>query len=1328
MPSSIVITTALKDACSELLGDLSAKAEAHAVDVEYHVVSTWASALLQNANRLSAAAVAAQVEFSMYPLNKRWLDALENLLLFGGEGADDFVVTLCRYYLFDLPQVEELLWQQYSSLGRKVTLETSRQLADSWGEWDGPIRALFNQFAEHLRREDSTYDLLFNTPTARQLVDGVPTHMLPPGPEFGIPAGPVDDTAALTTYLEWCLEQFGRLEADGSRPGERFGLRLADVFVPRQLNRVDDWAEVRSFVRYQLIARRLQPAQGRAPPRASEDGNPPAPGPIIQLLDRVVRLLIFAGPGEGKTTLLRHLALQYASLTLAEQSEPRLSQRARDENHRVPIYLHVADYAENANIDQESLLDYALRTLAENELRDPGVPGMLRHLLEQGRCLILLDGMDSVLGDYPRRMVAVRISQLAVEWCATSEANRILVATRPAGFQTAPLSPDFAIYSLAKLSRKEINEALMRWFLAIERARRPMLADDALQRQAEQATIGVLREISTGDSLRAMASVPLLLRLMAERHQEGAYLSHRRVGLLQAAADATIREWRLARGPAQTPSVQQAEVTDLLGHLAYWLQDTRSSGIASEREAVERLASIWLGRHLEANENDAREAITEFLAKVRHHGGLLAEVRPRRYAFIHPSMQEYFAARHLVRRLKLADERIRPHLHDSRWSHVIRLAVGFIALGSASDASDLLDSAILAWPSSENPGFAPSPFEDILKRDLLFAASLLADGVEARPNLTRTIVQQLVDLWIHGDRDSVGRFDAVLDQVRRLLIALDGTAAGQVALSIALGYAEDERAPVRAFLADSLTFWPSQVPLVLQSLVNLGRDKSATVRRAAGEAFGRAGELTPEAQVVLLSMVSDSDTQVREVARRALKTAGPVPPSAMKVWVRLLRDDDPGKRQLGAKVLQRVGTLPPLVVGELLALLSDEDLKVRTTVAATLSEIDVLPDDALVAICRAIDQATSDVKVAGIHALARPVELPEDVLAQVAHWSQEPDGMVRLAATSALDACQNPEESVIDALLNRTGDNVLNVRQLAIEALGRKGKGNRRVAHMLQHFATETNPGVKISAARAFGYLQELSSEAEGYLADLVSDFHAGVRGAAMEAVERLGKPYEKIVPRLVDMTTGDRSEEAVQAAHTLAALDRLPPDVLLAMVDLLPDHPDELAEPVAACLRRHSPLPAEVAYPLMGFATEGPPQIRSLTIQVLGGSIHAVPGVLEVLLELAADPDMNVCAEAVTSLGNARDLSDRAVDTMFDMLEEGPLPIRQAAAVTLTKLSRALPHLGWDDRRMETIADHLYRLLQELPPRASWEPDVGGQNAVYEAIRSLASRYRPEV
>ena len=58
------------------------------------------------------------------------------------------------------------------------------------------------------------------------------------------------------------------------------------------------------------------------------------------------------------------------------------------------------------------------------------------------------------------------------------------------------------------------------------------------------------------------------------------------------------------------------------------------------------------------------EEVRKFLVAVHEHTGLFVERAPRRYGFMHLTIEEYYVARYLVARRKRYAERIRQHLHQ----------------------------------------------------------------------------------------------------------------------------------------------------------------------------------------------------------------------------------------------------------------------------------------------------------------------------------------------------------------------------------------------------------------------------------------------------------------------------------------------------------------------------------------------------------------------------------------------------------------------------------------------------------------------------------------
>ncbi|MHC5829831.1 MAG: NACHT domain-containing protein, partial [Nostoc sp.] len=103
--------------------------------------------------------------------------------------------------------------------------------------------------------------------------------------------------------------------------------------------------------------------------------------PGTQAVEKYSKLRVLGKPGVGKTTFLQYLAIQCNQNAFAA--------------NQVPIFITLRNFAQESKFTNEfSLLKYIRQEFHTSRISDPSV---IETLLNAGRVLLLLDGMDEVL-------------------------------------------------------------------------------------------------------------------------------------------------------------------------------------------------------------------------------------------------------------------------------------------------------------------------------------------------------------------------------------------------------------------------------------------------------------------------------------------------------------------------------------------------------------------------------------------------------------------------------------------------------------------------------------------------------------------------------------------------------------------------------------------------------------------------------------------------------------------------------------------------------------------------------------------------------------------
>jgi hypothetical protein len=367
-------------------------------------------------------------------------------------------------------------------------------------------------------------------------------------------------------------------------------------------------------------------------------------------------LAILGPPGSGKTTLLQHIAI---SLTGARRPIGRL------QFHRLlPAFLYLRDHVSTISADPTLTLADLLTNVEVHEHTRPPV-GWFRHKLDNGSCLVLLDGLDEVTDDARRRTLALWVEQQVRAYGSC----RFLITSRPYGFKSNPLN-GATVVEVQPFTPDQIRQFIQSWSLAQE-----VLSnnrdDRAVRLLADHRASDLLRRLFSNAALAALAVNPLLLTMIALVHRYRGVLPERRVELFSEICDVFLGHWQAAKG--LSVALTSAQKRAVLQPLAFYMMTLRVREIDRDgafSAIMAPLAGLGGTVHLDPQ---------AFLSQVESESGLIMERSPGIYSFAHLTIQEYLAAAHVR---EAADASLLGNvISDGWWRETIRL---YVAQGDAT--------------------------------------------------------------------------------------------------------------------------------------------------------------------------------------------------------------------------------------------------------------------------------------------------------------------------------------------------------------------------------------------------------------------------------------------------------------------------------------------------------------------------------------------------------------------------------------------------------------------------------------------------------------------
>lgn len=363
--------------------------------------------------------------------------------------------------------------------------------------------------------------------------------------------------------------------------------------------------------------------------------------PALEAVKQFDKLLILGRPGVGKTVFLKYLALQCSS--------------GEFEAQRVPMFVSLKDFAELP--ERSSLLEYINQQIGYYGI---AVPQPAEQLLQHGRMVLLLDGLDEV-GSQNSKQVVQEVQRFSTQF----PLNRFVLSCRIASHEYT--FAQFTEVEVADFDCEQIDFFVHQWFTREDSA----MGDWAVDKS----------HLAANQPLRELATNPLLLTWLCLIFRDCGKSLPNRSELYREGLHILLKQWDSKRHIEREQihrklSLWHKEV--LLSHIA-WLTFSRGSYFFSQGELAQRI-SDYLSNLLHGAAQptmlqlDCEAVVKEFEAQ----HGLLVERARGIYAFSALAFQEYFVARSIVdsatpQSLEVSLKKLANHCLEPRWRETFLL-------------------------------------------------------------------------------------------------------------------------------------------------------------------------------------------------------------------------------------------------------------------------------------------------------------------------------------------------------------------------------------------------------------------------------------------------------------------------------------------------------------------------------------------------------------------------------------------------------------------------------------------------------------------------------
>ncbi|HEY9692353.1 MAG TPA: NACHT domain-containing NTPase [Oculatellaceae cyanobacterium] len=476
--------------------------------------------------------------------------------------------------------------------------------------------------------------------------------------------------------------------------------------------------------------------------------------PGLEAIANSTKVMVFGKPGSGKTTFLQKIAL------LCNQGE--------FQPHQVPIFIRLRNFAADLDlVKSTNLLDYIYQQIGSTNLKCSQV----QTLLEHGRAIILLDGLDEV-----PTTESDEVLQQIRKFCNHYYKNHFIISCRIAAKQYQ--FEGFTDIEIADFDFTQIEAFAKKWFVAVGKNIELGLA---------KATQFIEKlELPQNLQIKELATTPLLLNLTCLVFQAKTDFPARRSELYKQGLDLLLTRWDESRGIKRDEiyhNLSLLQKLKLLSQIAAITFEQHHYFI--EQNTIEYHITTYLKSLLipKLDEDELQLHSAAVLKSIEVQHGLLVERSRGIYSFSHLTFQEYLTARNIVANLEpeILNQNLNKlvsHITEPRWREVFLLTAGL--LGNADQLLQLMKQKLdqmlaedkqlqqfLSWLNQKSESVIVNYQPAAIRAFYITLA--LAQNSHTPPNLNLAIA---LDLSLAGNLTPELKLDLALDRLLRLSLSL----------------------------------------------------------------------------------------------------------------------------------------------------------------------------------------------------------------------------------------------------------------------------------------------------------------------------------------------------------------------------------------------------------------------------------------------------------------------------------------------------------------------------------------------------------------------------